>query len=66
MLLAYPDGRLRRRAQRRVVGRGYALAIIGPLPFLLFADADALRRLPARRVIQVADDHDARATSSTR
>ena len=36
LLLAYPEGRIRRRAHRRLVAGGYALALLGPLPILMF------------------------------
>jgi signal transduction histidine kinase len=36
LLVAYPEGCIKRRAQRRLVGAGYALAVLGPLPFLMF------------------------------
>src|SRR3954469_5104160 len=35
LLLAYPEGRLRRRAHRRLVGATYALTLLGPVPFLM-------------------------------
>ena len=47
LLLAYPDGRVKRRAHRRLVAAGYALAVLGPLPFLMFGFDAALQR-PAR------------------
>src|SRR5918999_2745747 len=40
MLLAYPDGRIDSPRLRKVLAAGYALAIIGPLPTLLFADLE--------------------------
>jgi signal transduction histidine kinase len=43
MLLAYPDGRLQTVGVRRLVAAAYVLAILGPLPYLLFgtnADLD--------------------------
>jgi signal transduction histidine kinase len=36
LLVAYPEGCIKRRAQRRLVGAAYGLAVLGPLPFLLF------------------------------
>ncbi|MGH2949549.1 MAG: histidine kinase [Solirubrobacteraceae bacterium] len=36
MLLAYPDGRLERPWHARLLAGGYALAVIGPLPMLLW------------------------------
>jgi signal transduction histidine kinase len=36
MLLAYPDGRLERRWHAQLIGAAYALALIGPLPQLLW------------------------------
>ena len=38
MLLAYPSGRVGSRRLRRVLGFGYALAVLGPLPALLFSE----------------------------
>ena len=35
LLLAYPDGRLK-RPRRRLVAAGYALAVVGTLPMLMF------------------------------
>jgi signal transduction histidine kinase len=42
MLVAYPDGRITSGRLRRVVGAGYVLAILGPLPSLLFATPERL------------------------
>jgi signal transduction histidine kinase len=36
LLLAYPEGRLERPSHRRLVAAGYALALLGPLPVLMF------------------------------
>src|SRR3954466_13766502 len=36
LLLAYPDGRVTIRARKRIVAAGYSLAIVGPLPMLMF------------------------------
>jgi signal transduction histidine kinase len=36
LLLAYPDGRLARRSRRRLVAFGYGLALLGPVPALMF------------------------------
>jgi signal transduction histidine kinase len=36
MLLAHPDGRLRERWHAWLLGAGYALVVIGPMPQLLF------------------------------
>jgi signal transduction histidine kinase len=41
MLLSYPDGRIASPRTRLVVYATYALCVIGPLPTLLFADAEA-------------------------
>src|ERR671915_1160885 len=38
MLLAYPDGRIDSPRVRRVLAAGYTLAIVGPVPTLMFAD----------------------------
>jgi signal transduction histidine kinase len=38
MLLAYPDGRIDSPRVRKVLAAGYTLAIVGPVPTLLFAD----------------------------
>jgi len=37
LLLAYPDGRLK-RSRRRLVAAGYVLAVVGPVPMLAFGD----------------------------
>ena len=41
MLLAYPDGRIDSPRVRKVLAAGYTLAVIGPLPTLMFADLEA-------------------------
>jgi signal transduction histidine kinase len=43
MLLAYPDGRLERRWHAWLLGAGYALVIIGPLPQLLWGFTDRMQ-----------------------
>jgi signal transduction histidine kinase len=40
MLLSYPDGRIGSPVLRRVVAGGYVLALLGPLPSLMFADIE--------------------------
>src|SRR5918992_6287646 len=40
MLLAYPDGRIDSPRVRKVLVAGYALAVLGPVPTLLFADLE--------------------------
>jgi signal transduction histidine kinase len=40
MLLSYPDGRITDPWLRRLVAGGYALALVGPLPSLMFADVE--------------------------
>jgi signal transduction histidine kinase len=40
MLLAYPDGRIDSPRLRKVLGAGYVLSVVGPLPTLLFADLE--------------------------
>jgi signal transduction histidine kinase len=40
LLVAYPEGCVKRRVQRRLVAAGYALAVFGPLPFMLFGFND--------------------------
>jgi signal transduction histidine kinase len=42
MVLAYPDGRLERRWHAWLVGAGYVLAVLGPLPQLLFGFTDSM------------------------
>ena len=42
MLLAYPDGRIETPRLRKLVAFGYGLALLGPVPTLLFADASQL------------------------
>ena len=54
LLVAYPEGRIRRRAHRRLVAAGYALAIVGPAPFLMFGFDAHCTDCP-RSVIQVSD-----------
>ncbi len=36
LLVAYPDGVVKRRAHRRLVIAGYSISVLGPLPFLMF------------------------------
>jgi signal transduction histidine kinase len=43
MLLAYPDGRLERRWHAWLLGAGYVLTIIGPLPQLLWGFSDRMQ-----------------------
>jgi signal transduction histidine kinase len=40
MLLAYPDGRIDSPRLRKVLGAGYVLSVVGPLPTLMFADLE--------------------------
>jgi signal transduction histidine kinase len=40
MLLSYPDGRIGSSRTRRVIYTTYTLCLIGPVPSLMFADAD--------------------------
>jgi signal transduction histidine kinase len=42
MVLAYPDGRLERRWHAWLIGAGYVLAVLGPLPQLLFGFTDSM------------------------
>jgi signal transduction histidine kinase len=42
MLVSYPDGRVGSPGMRRLVAAGYAIAVIGPLPSLMFADVEGL------------------------
>jgi signal transduction histidine kinase len=44
LLLAYPDGRISNPARRRLVGFGYALAIVGPMPALMLGFNEDRRR----------------------
>ena len=48
MVLAYPDGRLERPWHARLLAVGYVLALVGPLPQLLwgFSPSMRVRRLP--------------------
>jgi signal transduction histidine kinase len=57
LLVAYPEGCIRRRAHRRLVGAGYALAVLGPLPFLMFGfnERDGCDGCPPS-VLQVSGD----------
>jgi signal transduction histidine kinase len=41
MLLAYPDGRIDSPRLRKVLGVGYVLSIVGPLPTLMLANLEA-------------------------
>jgi signal transduction histidine kinase len=43
MLLAYPDGRLERRWHAQLIGAAYVLAVIGPLPQLLWGFNDSMK-----------------------
>jgi signal transduction histidine kinase len=43
MLLSYPDGRLQERWHAWLLGAGYALCIVGPLPQLLWGWTDRMR-----------------------
>jgi signal transduction histidine kinase len=42
MVLAYPEGRLERPSHARLLAAGYALAVIGPLPQLLWGFTDRM------------------------
>ncbi len=44
MVLAYPDGRLERPWHAWLLAAGYALALIGPLPQLLWGFTDRMAR----------------------
>ena len=57
MLLAYPDGRLEGRGERRVIAAAYALSIVGPLPFLLFATRADMDCDCPPSPIQITADH---------
>ena len=54
LLVAYPEGCIRRRAHRRLVAAGYTLAILGPAPFLMFGFDAHCTDCPSS-VIQVSD-----------
>jgi signal transduction histidine kinase len=56
MLLAFPDGRIDSPRLRKVLTGGYALAVLGPVPMLMFADSDRLRCECPESAILVADD----------
>jgi len=43
MVVAYPEGRLEKRWHAWLVGAGYALALIGPLPQLLWGFSDGMK-----------------------
>jgi signal transduction histidine kinase len=43
MVLAYPDGRLQRAWHSKLLAAGYALALIGPLPQLLWGFTDRMQ-----------------------
>ncbi len=43
MVLAYPDGRLERPWHAKLLAAGYALALIGPLPQLLWGFSDRMQ-----------------------
>jgi signal transduction histidine kinase len=43
MVLSYPDGRLQRPWHARLLAAGYALAVIGPLPHLLWGFSPAMQ-----------------------
>jgi signal transduction histidine kinase len=54
LLVAYPEGCIKRVAHRRLVGAGYVLAIVGPAPFLMFGFEAHCTDCP-RSVIQVSE-----------
>jgi len=56
MLLAYPDGRIASRRLRKVLGAGYALSVVGPLPSLLFATPATLDCDCPDSAIRITDD----------
>ena len=43
MVVAYPEGRLEKRWHAWLVGAGYALALVGPLPQLLWGFSDGMK-----------------------
>jgi len=53
LLVAYPEGCIKRRAHRRLVTGGYAVAVLGPAPFLMFGFDAHCTDCP-RSVIQVS------------
>jgi signal transduction histidine kinase len=55
LLLAYPDGRLERRGDRRLVTFGYALSVLGPVPALMFGFDEHRDRVP-HSALEVSGD----------
>jgi signal transduction histidine kinase len=43
MVLAYPDGRLEKAWHARLLAAGYAIALVGPLPQLLWGFSDSMK-----------------------
>ena len=66
LLLAYPEGRVKRRAHRRLVAAVYALAVARARAVPDVRLRRALRRTARSSVIQVTDEHDARHDRATR
>jgi signal transduction histidine kinase len=57
MLLAYPDGRIESPRLRKVLAAGYTLALLGPVPTLLFGDIDRMGCDCPDSAIFISDDH---------
>jgi len=60
LLVAYPDGRVTIRARKRLVALGYGLAVIGPLPMLMFGfDQIEPGAGYPRSILQISEDRTA-------
>ncbi len=59
LLLAYPEGRIESRGHRRLVAAVYTLALLGPVPMLMFAFREQVPkcRCPAS-IIQISGNAD--------
>ncbi|HEY6887335.1 MAG TPA: hypothetical protein VI300_06130, partial [Solirubrobacter sp.] len=55
LLVAYPEGRVRGKAQKRLVAAAYAISIVGPAPYLMFGFDAHCTDCPGS-VVQVSDD----------
>jgi signal transduction histidine kinase len=54
LLVAYPDGRVTRKAHRRLVTAAYVVSVVGPAPYLMFGFDAHCTDCP-RSIMQVSD-----------